>query len=121
MGKERPEILSGATHRARTEYGNFFVTINTLDGEPFEVIPRLGKPGNMVRTLLEHIGILYSIILRSDLSKDRIVEIFERHCRGVRDDNPFVYKGDEYLSCIDYMGRLVLEGLKKDEAIQKES
>ena len=116
MAKRRPEILVGVTHRARTEYGNFFVTINVEDDKPFEIIPRLGKPGNMVRTLLEHIGILYSILLRSELDHERIIEIFDDHCKGVRDDNPFPYKGETYLSCIDFMGRLILEGLNEKKS-----
>ncbi len=100
MVKKRQDEIAGMTYSAKTTYGRFFVTINKQDGEPFEVIPRLGKPGNMVRTLLENIGIQASILLRTsfidddgkDISLERKKAIFEDHFRGVRDDNPFMYK-----------------------------
>jgi len=112
MPKERPEVLAGETIRAKTEYGYLYLTINCFKGEAFEVRIQLGKSGNFVRSLLEHIGIMYSILLQSDLPKAEIIRILEKHCVGVSDNNPFFYKGISYKSCIDFIARKVLEKLK---------
>ncbi len=43
--KDRPEDLKGITSKIKTGYGNLYVTVNTMDGKPFEVFAQIGKSG----------------------------------------------------------------------------
>lgn len=44
--KKRPEEVSGVTVCKKTNCGNLFITMNELDGKPFEVFVEMGKNGS---------------------------------------------------------------------------
>jgi ribonucleoside-diphosphate reductase alpha chain len=110
--KKRPDILTGKTLKAKTECGSLFVTLNEMDGELGEVRLNLGKSGGCVRSLLELVGILYSIILQMDIPKEDKIKLFKKHCLSISCGNPFMIGEEKYTSCLDYIGRKCLEELK---------
>jgi len=63
--RDRPQALEGMTYRIPMDrLGTLFVTINDLDGEPFEVFCRLGKAGADTEADSEALGRLVSFALR---------------------------------------------------------
>ncbi len=72
--KDRPATLAGITDKIKTGYGNLYVTINTLDGKPFEVFAQIGKSGYSTMADTEAICRLASLALRSGISVDKIIE-----------------------------------------------
>jgi len=70
----RPPILKGFTELVKTGYGNLYVTVNTLEGEPLEVLLRMGKSNYGVAANCETVGRLVSLALRSGISVGRIIE-----------------------------------------------
>lgn len=64
--KERPELLSGFTLKARTACGPIYITINDdEDGKPFEVFVSMGKAGGCASAQEQALGRLLSWGLRS--------------------------------------------------------
>ena len=41
--KDRPETLQGLTTKVVTGLGSLYLTVNELDGKPFEVFAIIGK------------------------------------------------------------------------------
>ena len=72
--QDRPTTLSGITDKIKTGYGNLYVTINTLDGKPFEVFAQIGKSGYSTMADTEAICRLISLALRSGIAVDKIIE-----------------------------------------------
>ena len=111
--KKRPEVLNGRTLKAKTLCGSLFLTLNEDEGELTEVRINLGKSGNCVRGLLELIGILYSIILQSDIPQEAKIKALKKHALGINCGNPFSINGTSYTSCIDWIGQKCIEMLTK--------
>jgi ribonucleoside-diphosphate reductase alpha chain len=88
---QRPEILKGFTEKIITGYGNLYVTVNTIEGKPFEVFASIGKSGYSTMADTEAISRLISLAMRSGIPVPKIVKqlqgiggsqpVFER--RGV--------------------------------------
>jgi ribonucleoside-diphosphate reductase alpha chain len=72
--KDRPTTLQGITDKIKTGYGNLYVTINTLDGKPFEVFAQIGKSGYSTMADTEAICRLISLALRSGIPVNKIIE-----------------------------------------------
>ncbi|MFH1701085.1 MAG: vitamin B12-dependent ribonucleotide reductase [Candidatus Zixiibacteriota bacterium] len=70
----RPEDLQGITTKIKTGYGNLYVTVNTLNGKPFEVFAQIGKSGYSTMADTEAICRMISLGLRSGIPVDRIVK-----------------------------------------------
>jgi ribonucleoside-diphosphate reductase alpha chain len=117
--KTRPESLEGKTLKAKTDCGSFFLTLNKLDGELFEVRAELGKGGNCVKNLLHLVAVLYSVLLQSDIEKKELTKIIRKHCEGVSCGNAFPIEGVVYKSCVDWMAQQLLKELKDEKAEAK--
>jgi ribonucleoside-diphosphate reductase alpha chain len=65
--RKRKNIMSGLNTKGMTPYGSIFLNL-VLDeqNEPFETFLSLGKSGSLISSLLESIGRLISISLRSN-------------------------------------------------------
>lgn len=72
--KDRPETLTGITEKIKTGYGNLYVTINSVNGKPFEVFAQIGKSGYSTMADTEAICRLVSLALRSGVGVDKIIE-----------------------------------------------
>lgn len=75
--KERPEVVKGFTQKVKTGFGDMYLTVNELDGKPFEVFATLGKSGQSAMAKAEAVGRLTSLALRSGVSVRAIVEQLE--------------------------------------------
>ncbi len=71
--KNRPEDLQGITSKIKTGYGNLYITVNTIDGKPFEVFAQIGKSGYSTMADTEAICRLISLGLRSGIPVKNIV------------------------------------------------
>jgi ribonucleoside-diphosphate reductase alpha chain len=72
--KDRPETLTGITEKIKTGYGNLYITINSVNGKPFEVFAQIGKSGYSTMADTEAICRLISLALRSGVGVDKIIE-----------------------------------------------
>ena len=70
----RPNTLSGATHEIKTGFGPLYVTVNYVDGTPFEVLCNIGKSGASENAKAESVGKLISLALRCGISLEHIIE-----------------------------------------------
>jgi len=72
--RERPDLIYGFTQKVRTGHGLMYVTINEMDGKPFEAFATIGKSGRSTTAKAEAIGRLVSLALRSGIEVERIVQ-----------------------------------------------
>ena len=75
--KDRPEVVYGFTQKVKTGFGDLYLTINEMDGKPFEVFATLGKSGQSTMAKAEAIGRLTSLALRSGIAVRDIVDQLE--------------------------------------------
>lgn len=112
--KKRPEVLDGKTSKVKTSCGSFYLTLNRHEGELFEVIMRLGKSGNCIRSLLESYSVILSCLLQSEIEYKDIAKMIDKHSKGVKCGNPFYHDKVKFESCIDYVAQEILTALNKD-------
>ena len=72
--RDRPDLVYGFTQKVRTGHGIMYVTINELDGKPFEAFVTIGKSGRSTTAKAEAIGRLISLALRSGIEVKTIVQ-----------------------------------------------
>jgi ribonucleoside-diphosphate reductase alpha chain len=72
--RARPDIVYGFTQKVSTGYGLMYVTINEVDGKPFELFATIGKSGRSTTAKAEAIGRLISLALRSGIEIADIVK-----------------------------------------------
>jgi ribonucleoside-diphosphate reductase alpha chain len=88
--RKRPDIVTGFTQKVRTGLGDLYLTVNEVDGHPFEVFAIIGKSGRSITAKAEAIGRLVSLALRSDVPVRDVVEQLE----GIGGEHPvFKEKG----------------------------
>lgn len=73
LPKNRPTSLKGITTKIRTSFGNLYLTLNELEGQPFEVFATLGKSGKDTQAHTEALGRLISLALRSGIPAEEII------------------------------------------------
>jgi ribonucleoside-diphosphate reductase alpha chain len=82
--KARPDVIYGFTQKIPTGLGMLFLTVNEMDGKPFEVFATIGKSGGSITAKAEAIGRLVSLALRSGVEVREIVE----QLKGIGGENP---------------------------------
>lgn len=87
--RNRPEQLEGITTKIKTGYGNLYITVNTLDGRPFEVFAQIGKSGYSTMADTEAICRLISLALRSAIPVNEIVD----QLKGIGGSSPVFGNG----------------------------
>jgi ribonucleoside-diphosphate reductase alpha chain len=80
-----------------TGLGVLYVTINEVDGRPFELFTTIGKSGRSITAKAEAIGRLVSLALRSGVE---VVEIV-RQLKGIGGEHPKFQKKGLLLSIPD--------------------
>ena len=95
--RTRPDIVFGFTQKVKTGMGELYLTVNEIDGKPFEVFATIGKSGRSVTAKAEAIGRLVSLALRSGVSVDDIVG----QLKGIGGENPVFQKKGLLLSIPD--------------------
>jgi ribonucleoside-diphosphate reductase alpha chain len=87
--KGRPDVIYGFTQKVETGLGVLYLTVNEVDGRPFEVFATIGKSGGSITAKAEAIGRLVSLALRSGVEVREIVA----QLSGIGGSNPkFVKK-----------------------------
>jgi ribonucleoside-diphosphate reductase alpha chain len=82
--KDRPDVIYGFTQKIPTGLGMLFLTVNEMDGKPFEVFATIGKSGGSITAKAEAIGRLVSLALRSGVEVREIVQ----QLKGIGGENP---------------------------------
>lgn len=73
----RPRVLEGWTDRVETPLGSLFVTVNFLDGRPFELFATIGKAGSDVDAMTDAIARLVSLALRAGVDPEAVIDQME--------------------------------------------
>ena len=106
----RPEVLENYTSKIPTPCGSLYLTLCEHKNKLCEVRVTMGKSGSCARLLLETFALLISVLLQTNLPRQKIYKIlfhqFEGGC-----GNLIRFKGEEYNSCIDYIITKVFEDL----------
>jgi ribonucleoside-diphosphate reductase alpha chain len=102
---KRPKTLQGHTTSIRTPLGNLFVTVNTVEGKPFELFAQIGKAGSDVVAFTEGIARLISLALRCGVSVDEIVTQLE----GIGGARSVGFGPNRIMSVPDAIGRALKE------------
>lgn len=103
---DRPDVLQGFTQKIKTGLGTMYLTVNELDGKPFEVFATVGKSGRSIMAKAESIGRLVSLALRSGIPVGDIV----RQIKGIGGEHPVFHgHGGMLLSIPDAVARVLEE------------
>jgi len=70
---ERPTTLQGFTTEIIADTDHLYVTVNELNGKPFEIFATVGKSGMSTTASTEAIGRLVSLALRSGVEVDKVI------------------------------------------------
>ena len=102
--RKRPDVVQGFTQKVQTGLGAMYLTVNELDGKPFEVFATIGKSGRSITAKAEAIGRLVSLALRSGIEvRDIVAQI-----KGIGGEHP-VFRGKGLLLSIPDAIAWVLE------------
>lgn len=101
--RERPEDLTGVTTKIKTGYGNLYVTINSIEGLPFEVFAQIGKSGYSTMADTEAICRLISLALRSGIPVENIVN----QIKGIGGSSPVFGNGGLISSIPDAIAQVL--------------
>lgn len=108
--KERPEVMYGFTQKVPTGLGTMYLTVNELDGKPFEVFATIGKSGHSTTAKAEAIGRLVSLALRSGIDvRDVVVQL-----RGIGGEHPVFRRKGILLSIPDAIAWVLESHYMKD-------
>ena len=95
--RHRPDLIYGFTQKVATGLGIMYVTVNEVDGDPFEVFVTIGKSGHSVTAKAEAIGRLVSLTLRSGIDVREVVG----QLKGIGGEHPIFQKKGLLLSIPD--------------------
>jgi len=101
--KVRPDIMEGKTYKVNTGEGIMYVTVNTLDGKPFELFASIGKAGGNAAAQSEAISRMVSLALRSDIDLNVII----KQLIGIGSPTPVWHNGEQILSTPDAIGKVL--------------
>lgn len=113
--RKRPDVIYGFTQKVETGLGVLYLTVNEMDGRPFEVFATIGKSGRSITAKAEAIGRLVSLALRSGVEVRDIVG----QLKGIGGEHPKFRKKGMLLSIPDAVSWVFetryLQGEKIDE------
>ena len=95
--RHRPDLVYGFTQKVQTGLGIMYVTINEVEGQPFELFVTIGKSGHSITAKAEAIGRLVSLALRSGITVKEIV----KQIKGIGGEHPVFQKKGLLLSIPD--------------------
>lgn len=95
--RERPEVIYGFTQKVQTGLGTLYLTVNEVNGRPFEVFAIIGRSGRSITAKAEAIGRLVSLALRSGIAVRDVV----RQLKGIGGEHPVFKKKGLLLSIPD--------------------
>lgn len=95
--RKRPEVMYGFTQKVKTGLGDLYLTINEIDGKPFEVFATIGRSGRSITAKAEAIGRLVSLALRSGIQVREVI----KQLKGIGGEHPVFQKKGLLLSIPD--------------------
>jgi ribonucleoside-diphosphate reductase alpha chain len=95
----RPQVVHGDTATVETGCGSLYITVNFLDGYPFEVWAMTGKGACCAATVTEAVCRVVSTALRAGVD----IEEITHQLRYMRCVKPTWMDGKAVLSCMDAM------------------
>jgi len=104
--RKRPDVVYGFTQKVRTSndrFGDLYLTVNEVDGKPFEVFATIGKSGRDVTAKAEAIGRLVSLALRSGVDVADVVA----QLKGIGGESPVFEKKRLILSLPDAVSHVL--------------
>jgi len=113
--KVRPEVLEGKTIKVKTDCGSMYLILNYHKDSLYEVRMDLGKSGHCQKGLLHLLGILISEKIQTTENIKDLKKFLTRHLSKFSCGSPFIHKGENYKSCIDYAASKIIESIKEDE------
>ena len=109
--RHRPDLIYGFTQKVSTGLGVMYVTINEVEGQPFELFVTIGKSGHSVTAKAEAIGRLVSLALRSNIPVEEIV----KQLKGIGGEHPVFQQKGLLLSIPDAIGWVLENRYLKDK------
>lgn len=95
--RQRPDVVQGFTQKVQTGLGVLYLTVNEVDGQPFEVFATIGKSGRSITAKAEAIGRLVSLCFRSGVAvRDVVAQL-----KGIGGEHPVFQKKGLLLSIPD--------------------
>ena len=110
--RQRPDIVEGFTQKVKTGLGVLYLTVNEIDGQPFEVFTTIGKSGRSITAKAEAIGRLVSLCFRSGVPVRDVVQ----QLKGIGGEHPVFQKKGILLSIPDAISWLLENRYLKGEA-----
>lgn len=110
--RKRPDTVQGFTQKVQTGLGVMYLTVNEVDGAPFEVFATIGKSGRSITAKAEAIGRLVSLALRSGVSVQDIVN----QIKGIGGEHPIFRGKGLLLSIPDAIAWVLERRYLKDQA-----
>jgi ribonucleoside-diphosphate reductase alpha chain len=111
LGRMRHKKLKGETFKIPTGCGKLYITVNeNKDGNPVEIIARLGKTGGCASSHTEAIGRLSSIYLKNKGD----IRYLIKQLVGITCPNPYTFPAEDRLevkSCSDAVAQALQEYL----------
>ncbi len=101
--RERPDIVYGFTQKVQTGLGVLYVTINEVDGKPFELFTTIGKSGRSITAKAEAIGRLVSLCFRVGVEPEDVVH----QLKGIGGEHPVFQKKGLLLSIPDAIASIL--------------
>ncbi len=95
--RKRPDFVTGFTQKVQTGLGGMYLTVNEVDGKPFEIFATIGKSGHSVTAKAEAIGRLVSLAFRSGIDVADVVG----QLKGIGGEHPVFQKKGLLLSIPD--------------------
>jgi len=114
--KDRPQTLQGITEKIKTGYGNLYVTVNILDGKPFEIFAQIGKSGYSTMADTEAICRLISLALRSGVPVDKVT----KQLKGIGGSTPVFGNGALISSIPDAIAHVLHTHFGDGKAIKQD-
>ena len=115
--RERPDVVYGFTQKVQTGLGDLYLTVNEVEGKPFEVFATIGRSGRSITAKAEAIGRLVSLALRSGVHVRDVV----KQLKGIGGEHPVFQKKGLLLSIPDAVAWILENRYLKDSKPAGES
>ena len=103
MKTKRPEVTQGETTKIKLDCGNIYITVNKVNGDPFEIFIHLGKAGGCAYSQLEALARMVSLAMQYKIPNEDIIKQLE----GIRCPSATIYRGIKYFSCADAIAKVL--------------
>lgn len=113
--RRRPDFVTGFTQKVQTGLGGMYLTVNEVDGKPFEIFATIGKSGHSVTAKAEAIGRLVSLAFRSGIDVSDVVG----QLKGIGGEHPIFQKKGMLLSIPDAIAWVLENRYLKGRTLSK--